>query len=345
MFGAGGGFFKAIKIGILGENLLGPAAKQAGSLLDGLKAKAEAVGRAGKYMLLGAGAIGGALMFGAHEFGKAEEAMLKAKTAMTGTPEAVNAEYAGAMKAAHEFTSMHTASMMEWGTAAFRMETIGLKNRAMIDATNASLKFAAANFTDGAAASNLLAMGFTVFGDRSKAVAPQLENLSDKLTATMRAFNVRDLGGLAIGLRKAGMAAANAKVDIADTLAIVGQLSSVMMPRAIGNAMKDIISKLDKAATLLHVPVVKTATGSKAIIATLSEMAKKMPPLGSTMREAWDKMFGKEAGAIGMIMSNMDRVKAGLAKIQDSAGMTEKSASTMEHSWSGTMTTMKNADQ
>jgi TP901 family phage tail tape measure protein len=260
---------------------------------------------------------------------------------------------AASREAARAWSRQHGESAAEFIRANTQMASAGLTTAQALAGTPVALQLAKATFGEGEDAANLIAAAYTNFGDKTRAMQPEMVRLADIITSTQNKFQIKDLTQLRDGISYGAAAAIGAKVPFAELSATIGFLNNLMKSGSTaGTAYQNTVNHLDEASQRLRDEVGRTfkvfrdQSGQLDLVATLDSIRGQFGDIAQAspaVRIAFQKAFGEQGvEMIRLLLPRMDEFRAALNYIPGDLQSTERGFNLMEQGAGEAMKRLKN---
>ncbi|MEM7198553.1 MAG: phage tail tape measure protein, partial [Pseudomonadota bacterium] len=161
-------------------------------------------------------------------------------------------------------------------------------------------------------------MGGAIEGSASEVMG----KIANVLAKTQFKFQIRDFGQLGESMKYAAAAASSAKVPLAQTAAVIGQLNTAGLQGSMaGTAFEAMLRKLGDAGDELGFEIIRDPKGEMDLIATLGKLRGALDGLDTDERATMlQDMFG-DAGkrAIVPLLDQLGTLKAAYRDVADAA--------------------------
>ena len=301
--------------------------KQSKRLNKQLKAQSRANAAKGKFNAMKGQMLGStAALYGAGRlFGDAadhEESGLYLRSVLNADDK--DAALGKSMKHAREFAKNSLADESEILEIEYGFNSAGLDADISRMATETAHKVSKVTKGDSSVVSEIIGTTFNNLGESLAGTDTQkLEQIGNILTKTQLKYQIRDFAQLGESMKYGASAAANYKVPLADTAAIIGQLNSAGLQGSMaGTAFNSVLKGMGKASDELGFSIVRTKDGQLDMISTLDNLRGSLEGLDTDQRAATlQKLFGDD-GTKGIVplLDGFDKLKSGVKEVSDASG-------------------------
>ncbi len=164
---------------------------------------------------------------------------------------------------------------------------------------------------------------FNNMGESIKGTTDEkMQVIGNVLAKTQFKFQIRDFGQLGESLKYAAASAASARLGLAQTAAVVGQLNSAGLQGSMaGTAFSAVLRNLGKASEELGFEIVRDKQGELDLIATLEQIKEQLDYLDTDERgDLLQELFGDEGkrGVVPLI-DQLEQLKAAHVEVANAA--------------------------
>jgi TP901 family phage tail tape measure protein len=245
------------------------------------------------------------------------------------------------LKHAREFAKNSLADENEVLEIEYGFNSAGLDAQISRMATETAHKVAKVTRGESSTVSEIIGTTFNNLGDSLSGTATdKLEQIGNILTKTQLKYQIRDFSQLGESMKYGASAAANYKVSLEDTAAVIGQLNSAGLQGSMaGTAFNAVLKGMSKASDQLGFSIVRTKDGQMDMVSTLESLKGSLEGLDTDERASvLQKLFGDE-GTRGIVplIDSLDQLKSGVGEITEASksGLLDKEYDRFVQSASG----------
>ena len=307
--------------------------KKLGRAYDETRRKMERLSRAQKAKSLAADKLGGmrgkALGFVGAAYGASrlaglamdrEEQATYLKTVINARDGNKNAAIGRALQHARQFSRGSLASDGEVLQIEYALNSAGLSED--VSRAGSELVHKLAKITKGSSeqVGEIVGVTFNNMGNSMVGSAQEkMTQIGNILAKTQFKYQIRDFGQLGESMKYAAATASSAKIPLAQTAAIIGQLNSAGLQGSMaGTAFAGVMRNMTKASEELGFEIVRDKDGMLDVGATLEGLADAVDGMEIDQKsDIFQKLFGDEGKrAIVPLLEKLPELKSGIKELQ-----------------------------
>lgn len=300
---------------------------------------------------------GGILAGGIKSFAEMDGAMKRLETVSSSTSGNIKADMEASQKIARELSKTFAFSGTEIADAMYNLASSGLDTKNVIGLIGGATTLATAGLGNLKDTTYLYGAVLNQFGKQLDAqFTTPLEKgnyISDIFAHTVKKFQT-DLPTLTEAFKYAGSSASTFNIDMADLLAMIGQLqSSGLKGSQAGTALSASFIDLSKASRELGVDIADTDGTLRNIFSIYEDIGKKMAYATTESgqlvltQQSVNKLFeifGDRGGrAAAIILQNTDAIKKHSSEIRNGVGHAKSMADTINSGLNKQLEILKNS--